>query len=107
MKKSISIIAISLLATGCSLINNDPISFSKEGWENHISERHLMIDSLEDKYHLEGMTKEEIYDLLGETTTIDNDNIICYFINSSTPDQDYCLMFENNKVVDTAIKNPQ
>lgn len=64
----IIIIMITLMGYGgFCLIKSYYGEFSTEKWQNHKESRYLMAGKMLKKYHLEGMTFEEIEKLLGET----------------------------------------
>jgi hypothetical protein len=47
---------------------DSPIEFSSEKWEARVYDRYRMMDSLEARYELIGMTRAEVLRLLGTTS---------------------------------------
>jgi hypothetical protein len=88
-------------------------NFSSEKWNNnnYCDIRYKMIDSLEMKYSLVGMSKNNIYQILGTADSdtclydYEKDNKICYMIFETIMDYKfYCLYFDEvDNVVDTEL----
>lgn len=86
-------------------------TFTTEKWtnENWNGFRYLMIDDLEEKYNLVGMTKEEIYNILGEEEAdlemLIKEYVICYLVRDVFLDGYYYYIYfdENDVVVRTEL----
>lgn len=71
--------------------------------------RYEMIENLENRYNLKGMSKEEIYNLLGSEDTgiyTDNDYTISYYIRAGFFNPGYYnITFDENDIVIDVRKN--
>ena len=81
-------------------------TFTTEKWSNRdwYSYRYLMIDDLEEKYNFIGMSKEEVYDILGKTDEgvkeSGGEYVIAYPIKNGFFEGDYYqIYFDKNDVV--------
>ena len=69
MKKFAPIFFVCVLFIGLYIgANIDNSTFSQERWERYPDMRYYMIEDLEKKHTIIGMTEEEILELLGEPT---------------------------------------
>ncbi|MDO4282505.1 MAG: hypothetical protein Q4D02_02620 [Clostridia bacterium] len=88
-------------------------SFTSEKWSNDTwhTFRYIMLDDLEEKYCLEGMTKSEIYEILGkpdqELEKSNGECTICYSIKNEFLEGDYYHIYlnENNVVIRTSVEH--
>lgn len=74
-------------------------TFSTYKWSNENWHRFRgdMVEDLEERYNLKGMTKDEIYELLGEEDRYsEEDNAIGYYIGEALM---YYIYFDENDVV--------
>lgn len=84
-------------------------TFTIEKWSNSnwYGFRYLMIDDLEEKYNLIGMTKSEIYDILGKGNnklkTNQEENVLCYTIRNGFLEGDYYLIYLNENDIVTKV----
>ena len=78
-------------------------SFSKEKWDKYQYNRYLMVDDLEKKYELVGMTKFEVIDLLGQSyseVTYKEELAMRYVIKVGfLTERDFLLFIEDDYVV--------
>lgn len=81
-------------------------NFSPKNWNKYSDLRYLMIESLEKKYKIVGMEKEEIINVLGKPNKRnfsyfnDTENKICYSIMTNVIDTKFfCLTFDDNDIV--------
>jgi hypothetical protein len=77
--------------------------FSRDKWINNKSERYTMSEDIIQSKMLIGKTKEEVKELLGEDTHLDNDNSVEYVLGIvprfTNVDPDVLLItFEDGKV---------
>ena len=90
---------ISIWITICSCITVYFETFSTYKWSNENWHRFRgnMIEDLEERYDLKGMTKDEIHELLGkEDGYSEEDNAISYYIGEAI---NYYIYFDENDVV--------
>lgn len=78
--------------------------FTIKKWSNLelVELRYLMIDDLEDKYKLIGMTKEEVIDILGKPD-YEDEKSICYDarLHKDIVYDTYCLEYGDGLIIDT------
>lgn len=85
-------------------------TFTTEKWtnKNWHSFRYLMIEDLEKRYSLVGMTKKEIYQILGKEDSnfkeFNNDNSLCYSMRNGFLEGDYYIIILNDEDIVTDIK---
>lgn len=91
---------IGVLDVGCRYYGH----FTPQKWIDYPEYRYLMIDSLEQKYEIVGMSKQDITDLLGNPTNINRWNgCYEYFIDSGFIDcVTYDIYFDNDIAVKTS-----
>ena len=80
--------------------------FSQSKWNNYISNRHLMINDLENDYKIIGMDKTEVTELLGQPSNniSGGSNVIIYHIRTyDFAWYKYHLTLENGKVIKTEV----
>ena len=81
--------------------------FTTDKWtnENWNSFRYLMIEDLEEKYNLVGMTEDEVYNILGEENADFKENVICYLVRDGFLDGYYYYIYldENGVVARTEL----
>ena len=90
---------ISIWITICSCISVYFRTFSTYKWSNENWHRFRgdMVEDLEERYDLKGMTKDEIHELLGkEDGYSEEDNAISYYIGEAI---NYYIYFDENDVV--------
>lgn len=90
---------ISICITICSCISVYFETFSTYKWSNENWHRFRgdMVEDLEERYDLKGMTKDEIHELLGkEDGYSEEDNAISYYIGEAI---NYYIYFDENDVV--------
>jgi hypothetical protein len=77
--------------------------FTIDKWQNiHQSHRYLMIDDLEKKYNFVGMTKEEVFEILGEEH-INQSLVIEYYVGDGGRKSIYYNVYLNKN--DEVIKS--
>lgn len=91
MKKNIIFVLLVIILCSCSQVeqndqpnqSNQINQFDKNAWLNEPENRDSMLSSLTGNYELEGMTEEEITDLLGEPDQIisESSKKYLYFIS--------------------------
>lgn len=77
--------------------------FNAENWINYPANRHLMIDDLEKKYNIIGMSTDEVENLLGSPEQYDSvankDALIYGAAKSFFADEYYAVIYDDNKIV--------
>ena len=74
--------------------------FTPEKWEKHYLYRNFMFEDLQKDYQLQGMTKDELQELLGEPRFADEDELVYYYAYSFLDDYDIYFKLEDGKVTD-------
>ncbi len=74
--------------------------FTPEKWEKHYSYRKFMFEDLQKDYQLQGMTKDELQELLGEPRSADEDELVYYYAHSFLDDYNIYFKLEDGKVTD-------
>jgi len=79
--------------------------FTVDKWNNYVDFRYLMVDDLEKEYNFVGMSKEEVFDILGEYDYC-NDTSMRYLIRYIWLKDEYFYLFydENGIITNTEIK---
>lgn len=84
-------------------------TFTKEKWsnDNWRGFRYLMIDDMEKKYNFIGITKNEVYSILGEEDKklekLQGEYVICYSMRNGFFEGDYYNIFLNDDDIVTKV----
>lgn len=90
----------------CELSNMYASHYTKEKWLKHEKLRYSMIDDLEMKHDLTGLSEQAVIDLLGEPTKISEQDgkVFIYYIGDGMIDPlTYNISFENGIVTSFKI----
>lgn len=102
MKKIAAVIlsAVIVISAAAYIYRSSDRVFSFEKWAAHPEKRYMMVDSLIKKNKLEGMTKAEIYSLLGDKNLIrPNKSVLNYSLGDAQSTKMLSIRFgEDGKV---------
>ena len=106
---------IAAMLIGCGVWNANiyydlglgvPKTFSAENWsKTALSQRHFMVDDLQNSTNLVGMSADEVRELLGTPDYADTDTCLSYTIAQNMDDKTLDLTLENGIVTKVEEKD--
>lgn len=105
VKRTIICLGVCIIIVGLILINNFVSNvyfsyFSQQKWMNNPGKRYMMVDNLIESEMLKGLSKEEVYSLLGEKNSAElSEKTICFSLGGDFFMNMLLIEFDDSNIV--------